>query len=201
MKLLKNILFLSATIALVAGCSSTPPEKKAPVTAYRYDASAPMSSQRVTTADSKITFLLPKGWKLAADDPSASELRLWLVSNDYDASLTVMPIQMDPALYKVLQRDGLGSVAKVSMSLKEGNVATPVTIVREPERFNLEGRAFFAYEYTVNNKLTIVRVVVFDTGTEFLECACVPAAEQLSPAKQRELFETQQSVLASMVLN
>jgi len=186
---------------IIAGCSSAPEPADGPRPVENvYEASAPMSSLHVSSSDGKLTVQVPKDWNSIPPDPSAPEILLWLVNIDYSASVTFVPIQMDPALYQTLKRDGLRAATKVSMSLKEGNVDEPIAIVLQPEPFEIEGRAYYGYEYTVNNKKTVVRVVVFDSGTQFIECACVPNAEQFSPAEQRRLFEVQHTILSSLTV-
>ena len=51
-----------------------------------------------------------------------------------------------------------------------------------------------------DNEATVIRIVVFDTGKQFVECALLPATSPLTAERNRRLFETQQSVLASMTV-
>ena len=71
-------------------------------------------------------------------------------------------------------------------------------VVVQPELFTLAARAHAAYEYSTDNGASVVRVVVFEAGRRFIECAMTPVAPTPSTAEQRTLFEVQQSVLASL---
>jgi hypothetical protein len=64
----------------------------------------------------------------------------------------------------------------------------------------MNGRDFAAYEYSVDAGRTVLRIVVFDTGARFIECALLPATSPLTAAQNRALFEAQQTVLASMTV-
>jgi len=187
---------------IVLSCSgSKPVVPQAPVEpSYRYAPRADMTPNVIESAGKDIAVFCPKGWQETVDNRNAPGIALWLVKEDYSASLSFNPMKMDPALYKALQKDGLSAVAKVSMSLKKNNARDTVTILQPLEPFQLNKRNFMAYEYTADGGKTVVRVVVFDTGKQFYECILLPATESLSQAGHRSLFETQQAVLKTVRL-
>jgi hypothetical protein len=92
-----------------------------------------------------------------------------------------------------MKREDIAAVAKVSLSLKERSAEDSVSVVQPVERFKVGGRICAAYEYRIAAAEPVIRVVVFDTGSRFMECALYPAAVTVTPAENRRLFEIQQS--------
>ncbi|MBE0644759.1 MAG: hypothetical protein IH600_11815, partial [Bacteroidetes bacterium] len=154
----------------------------------------------VSTADGALRVRRPEGWLRTSDPKNAPSILLWLVREDYSASLSFSPIKMDPGLYQTLRKENIAAVAKVSLSLKERNADDSVTVVQPVELFKIGGRVCAAYEYRIAAAEPVIRIVVFDTGSRFMECALYPAAVTVTPAENRRLFELQQSVLASMLM-
>ena len=195
--------FLILTILLAAcsgGGESTVPREEAELAKYRYGASAALTQDVASTADGSLRVLRPEGWIRTSDPKNAPSILLWLVREDYSASLSFSQIKMDPALYQTLKNEDISAVAKVSLSLKERSAEDSVTVVQQVERFKVGGRICAAYEYRIAAAEPVIRVVVFNTGSRFMECALYPAAVTVTPAENRQLFEVQQSVLASMLM-
>lgn len=192
---------LLATLLVAAGCSSTPTTREtATTTSYRYAPNAVMTGVLAETAARDIAIRCPAGWMETVDARNAPSIVLWIVEENYRASISFVPLQMDPVLYKTLRKDGLPSIAKISLSLKRANAHDSVRVLQQPETFLLNGREYIAYEYSADGGNTTVRVVVFDTGKQYMECALLPATTPVSSDENRRLFSVQQSVLASMVV-
>ncbi|MDX9759188.1 MAG: hypothetical protein RBU27_08515 [Bacteroidota bacterium] len=202
MKPLFLLLLLSTVLAACSGGeeTSTARDEEAVPRKYRYAAGASMSSDVITTADGTLRVRRPEGWVRTSDPKHAPSILLWLVREDYSASISFTQIRIDPALYQTLARDNISAVANVSLSLKERGAEDSVTVVQPVERFKVGGRICAAYEYRLTAAAPVIRVVVFDTGSRFMECAMYPATETLTPEENRRLFEVQQSVLASMLM-
>ncbi|MBI5645383.1 MAG: hypothetical protein HY962_00505 [Ignavibacteriae bacterium] len=166
---------------------------------YRYAPSAELGTALVQTATGDVVARCPKGWMETMDVKNAPQIALWLVKEDYSASISFTPIAMDPALYATLKKDGLRSVAKVSLNLKKDYAQDSVKVIQETEYFRLNNRDFAAYEYSAGAS-DVVRVVVFDTGSRFMECVVMPATAPRDAEEIHRDFIVQQSVLASMVL-
>ncbi len=194
--------FFLPLLLLLASCGGT--EKTVAVEEpswpkYRYVASAELTQDYVASQDESLRVLRPDGWQKTSDPKNAPSIILWLVREDYSASLSFTPLQMDPALYQTLKKEGIAAVAKVSLSLKERNAEDSVTVVQPVELFKVGDRVSAAYEYRVGAAQPVIRVVVFDTGSRFMECTLYPATVSVTPAENRRLFEVQQTVLASLV--
>lgn len=171
-----------------------------PEATYRYGSVVPMTEVALETVAKDLRVLCPAGWKETVDQKSAPNIVLWLVREDYAASISFTPMLMNPVLYKTLKKDGLISVAKASLSMKKNNARDSVAVVQPPEPFRLNGREFAAYEYSMDKGATVIRIVIFDTGSQYMECAMLPATASITDVENIRLFETQQAVLASMRL-
>ncbi|MCZ7557698.1 MAG: hypothetical protein M5R41_14970 [Bacteroidia bacterium] len=189
-------------LALCSACSSAPETREStpPPAPYRYAALAEMSRDYLAARDGSIGVLRPEGWLLTSDEAEAPSIVLWLVNEEYSASLTFVHMQMDPALYETLRKDGIEAVAKVSLGLKQRSADDVVHVVQPVELFRIAGKICAAYEYRTGTAEALIRVVVFDTGSRFMECTMFPASNTITPAGNRKLFEVQQSVLASLVV-
>ncbi|MBL0175548.1 MAG: hypothetical protein IPP94_09840 [Ignavibacteria bacterium] len=184
-----------------AGCGgSDATTESIPAAKYRYAADAEMTATLAETAARDIVIRCPAGWRETVDQKNAPNIVLWIVAENYGASLSFVPLQMDPVLYTALRRDGLSAVAKVSLSLKRDNARDSVRVLQPPESFTLNRRDYVAYEYSADGGKTAIRVVLFDTGRQYIECALLPATQPVTPDENRRLFSVQQSVLASMVV-
>jgi hypothetical protein len=159
-----------------------------------------MTRETVDTDDGRLRVLRPDGWMRTADPKNAPSILLWLVREDYSASISFAPINMDPSLYETLRKEGIDAVAKVSLRLKDRHAEDSITVVQPIELFKVGGRVCAAYEYRIASAAPVIRVVVFDTGSRFLECVLFPASVEVTPAENRRLFEVQQTVLASINL-
>ncbi len=191
---------LTFAACLLAACSGTPDPGPRPAAgaAYRYASSAAMTTARIATPDKSLSVLLPRGWKETADPEGAPAIVLWMVREDYAGSISFQPLSMDPGLYLKLRRDGLVAIAKVSLSLKRQRAQDSILVVQPPETFTQSGRPFAAYEYSIDRGRTVIRIVVFDSGTRFFECALMPSSGIASAGDNRDLMEVQQSVLATL---
>ncbi|MBR9977517.1 MAG: hypothetical protein KFH87_05465 [Bacteroidetes bacterium] len=192
-------IFVSMLLTACGGTKTIVPEPEAVEFAkYRYAANATMTREPVATDDGRLRVLRPDGWMRTADPKNAPSILLWLVREDYSASISFAPINMDPTLYQTLRDEGIAAVASVSLRLKDRHAEDSISVVQPIELFKVGGRICAAYEYRLAAADPVIRVVVFDTGTRFLECVLFPSSMDVTPAENRRLFEVQQTVLASM---
>lgn len=192
---------LSAML-IISSCGSskktTATEENEAMASPRYVPSTAMTNDVVTSKGGEFAVKLPADWQDVYDETNAPNISLWLLRDDNAASISFIPITMDPALHKALARDGLQSVANVSLNLKRDRLKESLKIVMPMEPYRMHGRDYYAYEYTFDGGKTIVRVVVFDTGRQFVECAAMPARENFTASETTSLFIVQQSILASL---
>ena len=201
LKPLYDFAMLLVLIATMIGCSGAPapPDKRLTEPNYRYLPSGDLSSQTISTVAKDFSVRIPNHWIEMIDDKNAPNLLLWIMKEDYSASISFSPVVMDPALYKALLRDGLKSVANVSLSMKKDRVKNAFQLIVPMEKFSIQEKEFYAYEYSHDGGKTITRVVVFDSGQRFIECAMLPMKNSFTLEQIKELCATQQGVIASIV--
>ncbi len=166
---------------------------------YRYTPKSEMTGALTGSTASPLRVLIPRNWHETADPERAPQVLAWLVSDDNSAAILFTRLDMDPALYQTLGKEGLMSVGLLSLSMKKDNAKENVTTVAGPEVFTLQNRKYVAYEYRVGNERCVNRIVVFDTGKFFVECVAT-AIDPEAPPPSRELFEVQQTLLSTLRL-
>lgn len=185
--------------AMLTACGSAPEAQAPPPPSYRYDTDADMTAEYVPSKDGSFSVLQPAGWQQTADEKNAPNIILWLLPDDYSASLSFTPMNMDPALYNSVRSQGLMAVARVSLKLKRSKASEEVIVVHDVEEFKIGKNRFTAYEYSAGKGNPVIRVVIFDTGSQIIECSMLPTTDGITPSENRRLFEIQQTVLMSMV--
>jgi len=175
------------TIFFLAGCSSVP-----------YEANYPMTDEVVKSLNDDVQIRVPKGWFATTDESNAPNLLVWLVREDYGATMAISEIKAEASTRKQLEQQGLEALAEVSFALKSERAKGKTDLVTKPREFKVDDRKFCSYEYTTDKRKTIVRVVVFDTGKHFYDFAVVPSEKEGVKIDPKSLFIIQQSVLNSM---
>jgi hypothetical protein len=174
-------------ILLLAGCSSVP-----------YNSDYPMTDEVMKSLNEDVRIKVPKGWFATTDETNAPNLLVWLVREDYGATMAISEIKADAGTRRQLERRGLEALAEVSFALKSERATGKAEIIAKPREFKVDNRKFCSYEYTTDRRKTIVRVVVFDTGKHFYDFAVVPSEKEGAKIDPKGLFVIQQSVVNSM---
>ncbi len=156
----------------------------------------PLSDRTVVSTDGHLRLRVPDGWFVPEDGETSPGLLVWLVKEDYSATMGLMEIRADERLRKEVKAAGLEVLAQLSFSLKQGREPT-AKLLRAPEVFRLNRRNFWSYEYTSDDGATTVRTVVFDTGKRFYELTAILNARKL-PLAIRPIFNAQQAILQTM---
>jgi hypothetical protein len=175
------------SVFLLAGCASVP-----------YEANYPMTDEVVKSLNEDIQIKVPKGWFATTDESNAPNLLVWLVREDYAATMAISEIKADANTHRQLNRKGLEALAEISFALKSERAKGKAEMVVKPREFKVDGRKFCSYEYSTDGRKTIIRVVVFDTGKHLYDFAVVPAEKEGARTDSKSLFIIQQSVLNSL---
>jgi len=183
----RAVQFIILLALLWPGCARVP-----------YDSDYPMTDEVVKSLNNDLQIRVPKGWFATTDESSAPNLLIWLVREDYGATMGVTEIHADVNTRRKLEREGLEALAGISFALKAERAKGKAEIVTKPKEFKLNGRHFCSYEYSTDGGKTLVRVVVFSTGRHFYDFAAIPAEKKGVKVDPRNLFIIQQSVLNSL---
>lgn len=175
---------LFTIIILVQGCSSS--------LSSVYDSNYPLSDETAKSKTSQLTVKIPQGW-FAADDNENNLTDLWLVKNDYSATLNFVPLNIDSLTRKAIQGDEINSILKFSQTFRKAKYGKAIKGFINKEKFEINKKQFAAYEYLDNSKRAI-RVVVFSSSNKYYELSAVPFKNQ----NPQELYKIQNSVLNSI---
>ncbi len=174
-------LLVVPLVLAFAGCAAT-----------RYTEEYPLFPSINLSHDGLLQYRIPRGWFAAAPDSGAPQNIIWLLQNNYRATLAVSEIVVDEEANPAVRDGGLERLALLTMTLASGNNSAVVT--REPEVFALAGRRFCAYETEITETGDVVRVVLFTTPAKVYEVTALAR-----PGEEPEkVFTAQQGFLSSL---
>lgn len=179
------LLFFSCLPLVLAGC--TPSRPRLPY---------PLSERTVVSSDGYLHLRIPEGWFVPVDGESSQGLLVWLVKEDYSATMGLTEIRGDERLRKEVEETGLLVLGELSFSLKHARDPA-AKLLSLPEVFQLNRKRFCAYEFTLDNGVTTIRTVVFNTGKKFYELSVIPNPKKM-PVAMRPIFDAQQAILLMM---
>ena len=157
-----------------------------------YDSGYTLTNEIAKSKSSLLSVKVPSGWFIAEDNENKL-IDLWLVKDDYSATLNFIALNIDSLTSKEIRNDEIKSVVEFSKMFKKVKYGKTFGGFVNQETFEINKKNFSAYEYSDDVKRNI-RVVVFKIGDKFYELAAVPVKTQ----KLQELYKIQNSVLSSI---
>ena len=179
-----KIFFFPTLLFLVHGCAGS--------ISSIYDSSYPLSDETAKSKSAQLTVKVPQDWFVAENDENNS-VDLWLVNQDYSATLNFVPLNLDSVIIKSIHGDELNSIVKFSQIFRKAQFGKTMNEFIHQEVFEMNGKKFAAYEYADDSKRA-VRVVVFRSGDKYYELSAIPFKNQ----NPFELYKIQNSVLSSI---
>ena len=180
---LRSALLL-VTLVFWAGCSSTPEASR--------DATVPETHR---SRDGRLQYVTPAGWFDATADSQAAGHAVWIIRNDYGATLTIDEVRFDAAAGAAVREGGLEPLARLLMTLPSGD--RPVRALSGPEAFERNGKVYCGYRVEVYETRDMLRVVLFRADERvYSSTLVVPAAVRERGADQ--LLEAQTAFLGSV---
>lgn len=107
---------------------------------------------------------LPHGWADITDRSKFFAMRKWFVNRDHSATIVLKELQSDNSTRKILVREDICTVAKVSLQLKVAEFEGERRVTRVPERINNS-----SCSYVYEEKGLLRRVIVYQDGNGFFE--------------------------------
>ncbi len=185
MKTLKLITASSILIFLFA-CSGS---------SSLYESDYPLTADISRAENESLTVNIPKGW-FSAEDNKENKLDLWLIKDDYSATISFIPINLDSQTegrYGTISLNTIVEYSKLSQKLAHMN--SFIDLMKN-ESFEMNYMQFRAYQFAGTNANSY-RVVVFQLGDKYFECTAAVKPPQ-SPEKLKEIFSVQNAVLKSI---
>ena len=186
-----NFAFL---IFLFSGCATS---KKVSENVSAYPADYPLTENIAYSSSTDLTVNIPQGWS-TAEDQQCKCIDLWLIRNDFSATLNLVTYEVSDTIRKKTIEGKLDTLLSYSKQEKKSKLKEDFKQAGDDEYFNINGRPFAAYEYIGDEGLPI-RVVVFQYQGRIFELSAMPAKDVGGgKVDTEELFKVQQSVLSSV---
>jgi hypothetical protein len=157
-----------------------------------YDSNYTLTNEIAKAKTTQLSVKIPQGW-FTAEDNENKLIDLWLVKDDYSATLNFVSLNLDSLTMKEIQSNEIKSVVEFSKAFKKAKYGKTFGGFVNQESFEINKKRFYAYEYFDDAKRNI-RVVVFKTGNRFYELTAIPVKTQ----NLQELYKIQNSVLSSI---
>ena len=157
-----------------------------------YETDYPLSKEMAYSKTSNLYVNLPSGW-FTAEDNECNCTDLWIVKNDYSQSITFKKINLDEAVLKEFDGNGLDKIAFYSKTFARVKLGKDFKNFSNEEVFEINGKTFAAYEYLNKNQIP-VRVVVFRQYNKYYESEAIAKDGKNSV----ELFKIQNAVLSTL---
>lgn len=125
------------------------------------------SGEYLTSRNGQLRYKLPAGWLNVTNDSVSSNHTIWLVRNDFAATLSVREMVIDAGTRREANRAGLSRIAELTLALVSGEGG--VTVVIPPAESSAHGRKASMYEYISDGSGDRVHVILVDTGTKVYE--------------------------------
>jgi hypothetical protein len=162
-----------------------------------YPSDYPLTEDLAYSLSSDLTVRIPQGWT-AAEDNDCKCIDLWLIRNDFSATLNLVTYEVDDEIRKAAINGKLDTLVYFSKKLKRIKLKNGFKQETEDEFFKLNDKDFAAYEYIGDEDLPI-RIVVFQFQGRIFELSAMPAQKVgKGIIDTEELFTIQQAVLASI---
>ncbi|PKL82813.1 MAG: hypothetical protein CVV24_08140 [Ignavibacteriae bacterium HGW-Ignavibacteriae-3] len=160
--------------------------------ASKYESDYTFTNEISKAKSLQLSAKVPKGW-FAAEDNENNLIDLWLIKDDYSATLNFVQLNLDSATVKEIGNDEINGLINLSKSFRIAKYGKAFQKFFNQEVFEINNKQFGAYEYIDGSKRTI-RVAVFKTGKKYYELSAIPVKTENLP----ELYQIQNSVLSSV---
>ena len=157
-----------------------------------YNSNYALTKEYAKARSAQLSVKIPQGW-FTVEDNENKLIDLWLVKDDYSATLNFIALNIDSLTMKEIQSDEIKSVIEFSKIFKKAKYGKSFGGFVNQENFEINKKKFSAYEYLDEAKRNI-RVAVFKSDGRFYELTAIPVKTQ----NLQELYKIQNSVLSSI---
>ena len=126
-----------------------------------------LSREYFTSKDGLVRYRLPLGWLNASDDPPSSSDIIWLVRDDFAATISMKEVVVDEQTRREIDRSGLGRIAELTLALVSGERG--VNVVNPPVSGWSHGMRVCRYEYATGSSSDTASVILIDNGEKVYE--------------------------------
>jgi hypothetical protein len=176
--------FVFLTCLIYSGCSGTSRVVESPL----------YPSYNISR-EGLLRYKVPVGWFDATHDSQSVATEIWLVKNDYAATITVGRITVDAETRRAIDREGLARLAHLTMTL--AGETSSATLLQPPTMSTVNGRDVYSYVVVSPSSNDTTRVVLIDTGENVFEVIGLVPGNQRRVSSS-EVFSAQESFLKSL---
>jgi hypothetical protein len=179
-----RFIFFALFLSLVLwGCASKLP----------YVSTFPLTEKYFHSRDGIFYGKIPTGWFSATDDTLGPSVSVWLLREDFSASITIRELKLNNFSRDQIEKGGLELLARLSAAnyIEDG---FPPQV--EPICFKLKAKEFCSYEISVEGELR--RFVLYSAKGRFYECTTRQLKGEWQTTDTQKLFIVQQSILGSI---
>jgi hypothetical protein len=195
MKIVKNIFSLQSATGLIPGLIIVALQFLVSCTggiSSMYDSNFPLTNETAMARTSKLTIKIPQGW-FTAEDNENNLIDLWLIKDDYSATLNFISLSLDSASIRENRGDEIKGAVRFSQIFRKAKYGKTLKEFNNQELFEINKKQFAAYEY-VDGTNRFIRVIIFSYGNKFYELSAIPVKTQ----NLKELYKVQNSILSSI---
>lgn len=171
-------------LLLPPGCSSPP-----------HSSDVSFTAPVLVSKDGKLRYRVPRGWFDATAHPKAPPSGIWVVRNDFAASLTISRVEIDVLTQRELSDGGLLRVGELTMELATSSRLARV--VEAPVIVHAGDREYCLYEIEEAATHDVLRVVLFASGEGVYEVKAL-ASGGMSADERRNVSAVQRGFLQQL---
>ncbi len=156
----------------------------------------PLTKEIFNSRNGDFSGNIPEGWFVSPLDSLPASYKVWLISEDYAATLNVGELKLDRLTEEQVANSGMKLLAELSMAFHR-ETSSRGSIISQPREFKLGNLEVCGYERQYNASRE--RVVVFAIKNRYFESTATPLKGTWSAQNLSHLFSIQQTVLSSLV--
>lgn len=155
-----------------------------------------LTNTTVFSVDKTLSAKAPIGWFSAVENESNST-DLWLVENDFNASMSLFKINLDQKTNTKVQVEGRKIVIDLIKTIKKAENNSKIIYLNGITDFSIYGRDYSSFMYKDQDE-NFVRTVVFFHGSHFYDFSLVIKKSTISQDLLQNYFDKQDAVLFSL---
>jgi hypothetical protein len=157
-----------------------------------YNFNYPLTSETAKAKSSALSVKIPKGWSVIEDNECKCT-DLWLVKDDYSATLNFVVFNLDSLTTDNIRSDEINSLVQLSKAFIKAKYGNEFKGFTNEEKFEINKNKFAAYQY-LDERMRNIRVIILKSGKKYYELSAIPVKTK----NLTDLFNTQNSVLNSI---
>jgi hypothetical protein len=108
-----------------------------------YASNYPLTSQYFHSHDGMLSGRIPQGWFSSAEDTLAPSLMVWLIKEDFSATIVLKELKLDSLTVQHVKKEGLELLARISLRFQAEYNSSQILTLQE---FEIRGKKYCGYE-------------------------------------------------------